>query len=128
MAVAVAVALLGVPKHVQAESQVDASVAYWSSAYGVSSAYVERVIACESGGDTFAVNSQSGAFGVLQYKPETFAEIEQAEMADSTIAPGLTAYDPETRGVWSYDAQIHLFCWLLYTGGYGAIAQRWACA
>lgn len=126
MAVAVAVALLGVPKHVQAESQVDASVAYWSSAYGVSSAYVERVIACESGGDVNAMNP-SGVVGVLQYKPLSFEVIRQAEMADTNLAPGLNAFDPEWRGVWSYDAQIHLFCWLLYTGGYTAIARQWAC-
>ncbi len=126
MAVALAVALLSVPKHVHADSQVDASVSYWSAAYGVSSAYVERVIACESGGDVNAMNP-SGVVGVLQYKPATFYAIQASELSDASLAPGLSVYDPERRGVWSYDAQIHLFCWLLYTGGYTAIARQWAC-
>jgi len=86
-----------------------------------------RVIACESGGDVNAVNP-SGAVGVLQYKPATFYAIQASELQDASLAPGLSVYDPEWRGVWDEDAQIHLFCWLLYTGGYGAIAQRWACA
>jgi len=125
------VELIGVPHRAHADAITDpavlASVGFWSQAYQVDSAYVERVILCESGGVVGAMNP-SGASGVLQYLPGTFSAIESSEMADMSVAPGLSGYDPETRGVWSYDAQIHLFCWLLYTQGYAAIAQRWACA
>jgi len=123
--------LVAVPHKAHADGITDpdvlASVGFWSQAYRVDSAYVERVILCESGGDRGAYNP-SGASGVLQFMPATFNAIESDEMADMSVAPGLSGYDPETRGVWSYDAQIHLFCWLLYTQGYAAIAQRWACA
>jgi len=109
------------------DPNVLASVSFWSAAYNVDASYIERVILCESGGDVGAYNL-SGASGVLQYQPATYESIREAEMADTNVAPGLLGYDPEVRGVWSSDAQVHLFCWLLHTQGYAAIAERWACA
>lgn len=108
------------------DPNVLASVAGWSAAYDVDPLYVDRVILCESGGDVWAQNP-SGASGILQFMPASFEAIRQAEMADTAIAPGLNAPDPEWRGVWNYDAQIHLFAWVVAHPAYGFLSW-WVCS
>ncbi len=104
-----------------------ASVQRWSIAYTLDPAYVERVILCESSGDVNAFNP-SGASGVLQFKVDTFLELEARLDQDPTLAPGLSSFDPEYRGLWDADAQIHVFSWFLYHFGTIGVAQLWACA
>lgn len=112
-----------------ADPSIIASVDRWCTAYDVSCAYVERVIACESDFTPDIWNQQgSGTYGVLQYLPSTFYSIEASELRDPTFAPGLSSYDPETRWYGDPDAQVHLFAWFLHTYGYGGVASLWACA
>ncbi len=109
------------------DPNVLASISYWSAAYQVDSDYITRVVLCESSGNVWAQNP-SGASGVLQFMPATFIEIQAKLDADPTLAPGMSTYDYDARGLWDEDAQIHAFAWFLYHFGAFAVAQLWSCA
>ncbi len=96
----------------------------WAAAYGIPAASMEALAWCESGGDPNAYNAVSGAHGVLQFLPGSFAQGEAMLNADPTLAPNLSTFDPEYRGIDSYDAQAHVAAWLIYRG----YAAWWSCA
>lgn len=108
---------------VQAETPEQASVIYWANAYNLNPDYMWRVALCESGGNPQAYNL-SGAYGLYQYKSPTYYYFRDLLNADTTLAPGLTHYDPEYRDITSYDAQAHITAWAWAHG----LSWNWECA
>jgi len=53
---------------------------------------------------------------LYQFMPATFATLEAQLNADPTLAPHLTAFDPEWRGVDDPDPQAHVAAWAWYRG------------
>jgi len=75
----------------------------------------------ESGFNPGADNG-AGDVGIGQFDAATFGDIQHAELADPTHAPGLPdAYDPE-YGAWGNpEAEIHLREWAEHAG----LGWRW---
>jgi len=122
-ALSLAVALAGMGPRKASAAVYDGAVV-WGNAYHIAPAYIERVIDCESGGDTAAYNASSGASGLLQIEFATWVWLVGLLNQDSALAPGLTSYDPENRPMSDPDAQIHVFAWAVNHG----YARQWECA
>ncbi len=124
--VLVGLALAGLaltPRPAAADDGVLASISYWSVAYGLSVAAMTAVAQCESGLDRAAYNPASGTIGLYQFKSASYTFGVQLLNADMSLAPHLSAPDPEYRPITDPDAQAHIAAYLFYRG-YGA---WWEC-
>lgn len=117
-------ALLGGGGRVHALGQVELSIATWTAAYHLDPAWVTRILECESSLNPSAYNPSSGAGGVAQWEAPSYWEELAALNNDTTLAPGLSVFDPEQRGLWDADAAIHVMAHALFVGH----AWRWECA
>jgi hypothetical protein len=114
-----------------AKSMTDSEMAtrQWAAAYGLSGDYLWGIVLCESNGNPYAVgppSSEGTPYGLAQIKPQTWAWLVQQENADTSLAPNLSTYDPETRAP-DADAgapEVHMLAWGIYHG----YAYLWACA
>lgn len=95
---------------------VTEAITYWTRAYpSVSPWLVRRMIEIESGYNPGAYNP-SGASGIMQFMPATYWAYRDELNNDRTLAPGLTAYDPEYGSLWEPWAAIHVAVHALYFG------------
>jgi soluble lytic murein transglycosylase-like protein len=111
---------------VHSETLTEAYVRQWAINYHLSPDYMWSIALCESGGDPYISNAEgSGAVGLFQFMPATYAAFREALNNDPTLAPGLSAFDPEYRDMFANDgeAEAHLAAWMFYRG----YSYLWAC-
>lgn len=60
----------------------DASIAYWARLYGASAYEMTQTVSCESNFDPTALNSSSGARGLVQILPSAHKDVTKAQMND----------------------------------------------
>lgn len=98
------------PRPAVASIPYEAAIHDAASRYGVSASWLIDVMLCESGGDPYAVNPETGDSGLYQYQPDTFWTFSSM----SGISGDL--WDPYT--------QIELTAWA-FANGY---ADHWVCS
>ena len=103
----------------------------WVARYGLDPDRLWNMALCESSGNSQAVGPDMGdgygkPIGLFQMKVATFYQLRQQENDDPTLAPNMTTFDPEYRGMEDMDgaAEAHIVAWSVYK----QIAyQYWEC-
>lgn len=109
---------------VHSTTLAEQSARQWAVNYGLDPDWFWSIALCESSGNAGAYNAASGASGLMQWKPESYQLALTILNNDTTLAPHLISYDPESRSYWDGDAAAHVAAYMMWRG----YSYWWECA